>query len=327
MKTPTKKLQCLREVLEEGIPVYYRQYEVPGWTFKFDYQDWKGKFIRTTTRKIRKKKIRTAEIYTTTVNHPLVKYLLLLAPDCEDIEKFKDLKATFGPELTVKDFVEAWMARTAFYEIAEEIAEKANFLGKFSTPLGEAAKDRLTFDQKAEAVLKYVKSFFRSSAPLVNDFPADGFLVYCPICNSFVEGSPYLRLSVFPDDEYAYWIAALVTHYRHHHIQYYDKTLSNPRYGEKNKEFQTLGEDYDAFKEVVNNRAKRQIIRAILRDDFLDETHKENLIRAVLRLQNNDDKTIELVEKTLAKLKRPGKKKRRQNRLFSGTNSGTTGVS
>jgi len=125
------------------------------------------------------------------------------------------------------------------------------------------------------------------------------FETYCPICKDFVEGSEYLYSEAFPDDYFAYWIANLVTHYRHFHIRYYDLSWRCWRYGDKNPEYQKM--DHEEFKVVVNNRAKRQLIRAILKDDNLSDLGKKRLINAVTRLQNNDENTVKLASKALNK--------------------------
>ncbi len=137
------------------------------------------------------------------------------------------------------------------------------------------------------------------------------FNTYCPICKDFVKGSEYLYDEAFPDDCFAYWIANLVTHYRHHHIRYYDLSWRYWSYGDKNPEYQKLG--HDGFRTLVNNRAKRQLIRAILKDENLSECGKRELIRAVLKLQYNDEKTVELVNKSLKKLEQ-GKTKSKSTR-------------
>lgn len=127
-------------------------------------------------------------------------------------------------------------------------------------------------------------------------------ITYCPLCKDFVDGSVYLLTEAFPDDYYAYWIANLVKHYRHEHIRYYDLTLSNPRYARKNMEWRRLGESYEEFKKIVNNRAKRQIMRGVYRDENLTRDAKVRLIRAVFKLQHNDEKTEDLAKRLLRKL-------------------------
>ncbi|ADC64744.1 hypothetical protein Ferp_0571 [Ferroglobus placidus DSM 10642] len=133
------------------------------------------------------------------------------------------------------------------------------------------------------------------------------FMTYCPICKDFAEGSEYLYEEAFPDDYFAYWIANLVKHYRHEHIRYYDLSWRYWSYGDKNPEYQKLG--HDGFRITVNNRAKRQLIRAILKDENLSAYGKRELILAVLRLQHNDEKTVELVKKALQKIEQADEEK------------------
>lgn len=115
----------------------------------------------------------------------------------------------------------------------------------------------------------------------------------CPLCNNEIHRSEYLN-SIFEDDNYAEWAANLVTHYRHDHIRYYDLSWQNWRYANKNPEYQHA-ETHEDFKEVVNNRAKRQLIRAIKKNFSKDISRC--LIFSFLKLQSNDEKTIELIHK------------------------------
>ena len=120
----------------------------------------------------------------------------------------------------------------------------------------------------------------------------------CPLCYTQIQESEYLR-HVFPDDGYAYWVACAITHYRHDHIQYYDNSWKVPAYAEKNPEY---ADGHEAFKAKVNNRAKRQLIRAIVKSRFKDQD-KINLIKAFVRMQNNDKETMALRRKMLDKLR------------------------
>ncbi len=95
--------------------------------------------------------------------------------------------------------------------------------------------------------------------------------------------------------------AALVTHYRHNHAQSYDRAWSNPRYAER-----IPGYDYHEHKREVNERAKRQLIRAITKHikagSYPDTAPIPaiDLIQAFGRLQYTDKKTEELIHGTLA---------------------------
>ncbi len=112
----------------------------------------------------------------------------------------------------------------------------------------------------------------------------------CPICKKVVEPSDYLH-GIFSDDEYAEYAANLITHYRHEHINYYDKAWKFPEYAEKIPEYT----NHDQFKDTVNNRAKRVLIRAIEKNFKKEDALP--LIRGFLKLKNNDEKTLELIKK------------------------------
>ena len=122
-------------------------------------------------------------------------------------------------------------------------------------------------------------------------------LLYCPVCGQPIQFSSDYLYKVF-GNSWAYWFACLITHYRHEHISYYDKAWSIPNYREKVKEYKS----YEQFKQLVNNRAKRQIIRKILKDNNLTTSGKINLIKSCLQLQFNDDKTIQLIYHSISKL-------------------------
>ena len=125
--------------------------------------------------------------------------------------------------------------------------------------------------------------------------------IYCPLCQNFIidEFSDYLFNEVTKFNYINYWMLFLVTHYRHNHIQYYDKSWKYWAYREKNKEYK----DYDYFKNLVNYRAKRQIIRAIKKDENLKLDFKLRLLKSYEKFQNlaikeENIKTLQLLEKT-----------------------------
>lgn len=107
----------------------------------------------------------------------------------------------------------------------------------------------------------------------------------CPICGEKQEGSDYLS-SIFSSYK-VLWIANMITHYRHHHIKYWDNSVN---YISKHL-------DYDRQKSVVNERCKRNIIRKC-RNFMYEKGIKENHFR---QLPYNDDSTIKLAEKYLGK--------------------------
>lgn len=82
------------------------------------------------------------------------------------------------------------------------------------------------------------------------------YRVYCPMCNEYFGGSKYLR-NVFKNNDKLLWFANMVTHYRHEHITSWNKCWGDGGSSYRNKWFS----DYDTEKEMVNERAKRQIIR------------------------------------------------------------------
>lgn len=126
--------------------------------------------------------------------------------------------------------------------------------------------------------------------------------VWCPKCESIFPYSGYLRFA-FMGDRPGCHAAALVTHYRHEHVPSYDRAWRNPSYARKIPYY-----DQESMREEVNNRAKRQLIRAI-RKHVANETYPHTapvdameLIEAFARLQANDDKTSELICQTLTRL-------------------------
>ena len=139
-------------------------------------------------------------------------------------------------------------------------------------------------------------------------------VIYCPICGEFVNFfSEYLREEF--EDNFEYTVACLVTHYRHEHIRYYDRSWKYWWYGEKNPEYRNVS--HDEYRIVVNNRAKRQLIRAFVKDPNLKLDGKKRFIEAFKSLMFNDEKTEELIDKSLKKLaatkKRTKKKATRKN--------------
>ena len=99
----------------------------------------------------------------------------------------------------------------------------------------------------------------------------DYMLVYCPICGSYFYGSQYLR-NVFPGNDKQFWIATMITHYRHTHLNYYDRSV----------DFVSKIIGYERFKHLVNERIKRQLIRKtykFMRWNGITVEHISNLQR------------------------------------------------
>ncbi len=115
----------------------------------------------------------------------------------------------------------------------------------------------------------------------------------CPICNQHFTKSEYLA-EVFKDDPKALFIANLITHHRHRHIESWNRCWgqNGDHYREK-----WFG-DYEQEKQKVNERAKRQIIRkatdVLIGLGITSETFK--------KLQGSDEKTIALAIKKLDNL-------------------------
>jgi hypothetical protein len=135
----------------------------------------------------------------------------------------------------------------------------------------------------------------------------------CPLCGERVRRSEYLRRA-FEEDPYGEWAANLVTHYRHEHIGYYDRTLHSAAYRaaagvhvrhprEDGDEENGRDYSYDAFKAAVNNRAKRQLIRGILKAS-MPVRDKYALIAGFRRLEHNDEDTESVITVALSRRRR-----------------------
>ena len=126
--------------------------------------------------------------------------------------------------------------------------------------------------------------------PLFKDFDTFDYMVYCPICKHYFDGSEYLK-TVFLDDEKALWFANMVMHYRHSHITSWNKCWG---YGGRYYRSGWFG-DYDEEKAKVNERAKRQILRKC--KDYLKAN---GFTKDVLdKLQNTTEETREVAMKIL----------------------------
>lgn len=83
-------------------------------------------------------------------------------------------------------------------------------------------------------------------------------------------------------------------------MRYYDRSWKVPAYAEKNPEY---ADGHEAFKAKVNNRAKRNLIRALVKSRTVKDQDKINLIKAVIKMQHNDKETLILRRKMLDKLR------------------------
>jgi hypothetical protein len=111
----------------------------------------------------------------------------------------------------------------------------------------------------------------------------------CPICKETVLVSDYLQ-EVFKEDKGALWFANMVTHYRHEHI-----TSWNKCWGYNGNNYRSgWFKDYETEKALVNERAKRQILRKC--KEYILETGFD--ITSFLKLKHTDEKTLNLLLKT-----------------------------
>lgn len=120
----------------------------------------------------------------------------------------------------------------------------------------------------------------------------------CPLCGAPLRRSPHLE-EAFKGDAYGLWLARTVTHYRHDHLTSYNRAYLSSAYARKIPGYSAMG--HEAYRALVNERAKRQIIRGVLKSSLPREV-KALLIGAVPRLEHQDPKTIALVEEARRKI-------------------------
>lgn len=114
---------------------------------------------------------------------------------------------------------------------------------------------------------------------------------FCPICKYHFQTSTYLKLKI--KDKHVLWLANMVTHYRHTHINHWNKMWGEYGHHYTNGWYHYY--DYDDLKIEVNERAKRQILRKC-KKYMIDNGFT---VEHVKQLQNTDEKTIALYEKHL----------------------------
>lgn len=125
--------------------------------------------------------------------------------------------------------------------------------------------------------------------------------IWCPACEATIQYRGYLK-GAFYDDRASLHAAALVTHYRHEHVRSHDRAWQNPGYAATIPNY-----NYRARKDETNNRAKRQLIRAIakhIKEGSYPETapiQALELVRAFGQLLDNDEETEQLINATLNK--------------------------
>lgn len=130
--------------------------------------------------------------------------------------------------------------------------------------------------------------------------------VYCPRCKTLVDGSSYLAGELTGD---AYTVAALVTHYRHHHTSYdmqiddyladvYERALKHASRGLErvNQDAYDVAQmqtdwAYESFKERTNTRAKQLLLSDLRHARDITQEAKRGQIRALLDLKQTDEET------------------------------------
>ncbi|MEX0772512.1 MAG: hypothetical protein WD038_05055 [Balneolales bacterium] len=112
---------------------------------------------------------------------------------------------------------------------------------------------------------------------------------YCPLCDSHHAESEYLA-TAFKNDK-TKWLANMITHYRHSHINSWDKVWGVGGYGYHNLSQLT----YSFEKEKINNFAKQQIVKEAT-DYLLYHNIAELHFKA---LHGTNKKTLSLAGKML----------------------------
>lgn len=161
----------------------------------------------------------------------------------------------------------------------------------------KCVRDLLNDHAKVHEILTRNEQYILSPVKVIIAPPRK---IYNPFVKQFVHGSDYL-FEIFKQDYFAYWFASLITYYRHYHINSYDLSWQKREYAEKNETYQKA-KTHQEFKIIVNNRAKRQIIRAIEGDSTITKFGKIRLIRAVGHLAHNDPETLDFAQNALARL-------------------------
>lgn len=112
---------------------------------------------------------------------------------------------------------------------------------------------------------------------------------FCPICSEYFIASKYLCETF--EERNVLWFANMVTHYRHEHINFWNKCWSYNGHNYRKKWFG----DYEEEKRKVNERCKRQIIRYC--HHYMK--YYSVSINDIMKLNNTEDKTIQIAKKYL----------------------------
>lgn len=123
---------------------------------------------------------------------------------------------------------------------------------------------------------------------LLNMAPFSENRVFCPICSKYFPQSEHLKKVI--GNQNTLWVANMVTHYRHSHIRSWNRCWDD--YSGRHYRSGWFS-DYETEKEIVNERAKRQIMRKCLK--YLKEMGFS--IDDLQGLQSNSDETIKLFKK------------------------------
>tara|TARA_R110002096_G_scaffold383134_1_gene577035 strand:- start:52 stop:420 length:369 start_codon:yes stop_codon:yes gene_type:complete len=121
------------------------------------------------------------------------------------------------------------------------------------------------------------------------------------VCGDFIFQNSRHLAEVFGCNSAEYHAACLVTHYRHTHVVSHDRAWQNPHYANKIPDY-----NYEDYKEKVNNRAKRQLLRGLVKCEkgktIPPSVDAVRLAEAFRKLQFNDSQTHNVITQTLAKL-------------------------
>ncbi len=124
--------------------------------------------------------------------------------------------------------------------------------------------------------------------------------VYCPCCNEYVDGSQHLY-SIFKEDEKMYWLACMITHFRHishlpgkvGYYSSYERTWGRGGYGWNKLQ----GNTHDEAKLKQNEIEKRRLIKnhwGFLREHEINKRH-------FAKLQFTSPQTLLLYDKQAKK--------------------------
>ncbi|MEX0685019.1 MAG: hypothetical protein WD267_09620 [Balneolales bacterium] len=112
---------------------------------------------------------------------------------------------------------------------------------------------------------------------------------YCPLCKAHHDESDFLATAI--ENEKTRWLANMVTHYRHVHMNIWDEKWGAGGYGHQSSSQIT----YSIEKGNINNKSMQEIIKkatAFLTDHNITEYHFKTL-------QGSNRKTLDLASHLL----------------------------